>query len=67
MARVSFTDLSSDDLNSSDESIFSDASYSEEEIFQSNIKGWFFFENQTQFYEKFGEKLFSVTHKQWLF
>ena len=67
MARVSFTDLSSDDLNSSDESIFSDASYSEEEIFQSNIKGWFFFENQTQFYEKCGEKLFSVTHKQWLF
>ena len=33
MAKVSFTDLSSDDLNSSDESIFSDASYSDEEIF----------------------------------
>ena len=52
MARVSFTDLSSDDLNSSDESIFSDASDSEEEIFQGKIKGWFFLENQAKFYAK---------------
>ena len=67
MARLSFTDMSSDDLYSSDESIFSDASDSEKEIFQGKIKSWFFFENQTQFYEKFGEKLLSVTHKQRLF
>ena len=43
MARVSFTDLSSDDLNSSDESIFSDASYSDEEISYGKTKGWVFF------------------------
>ena len=52
MARVSFTDLSSDDLNSSDESIFSDASDSEEEIFQGKIKGWLFLENLAKSYEK---------------
>ena len=48
MARVSFTDLSSDDLNSSDESIFSDASYSDEEISYGETKGWVF-SNKTQF------------------
>ena len=46
MARVSFTDMSSDDLNSSDESIFSDASDSEEEISYGKI----FFENQILYF-----------------
>ena len=64
MARLSFTDMSSDDLYSSDESIFSDASDSEKEIFQGKIKSWFFFENQTQFYEKFSEKFCFATLEQ---
>ena len=40
MARVSFADLSSDDLDSSDESIFSDASDSDEEISFGEKKGF---------------------------
>ena len=57
MARVSFTDLSSDDLNSSDESIFSDASYSDEEISYGKTKGWVF-QTKPNFYGEF----YSETH-----
>ena len=53
MARVSLTDLSSDDLNSSDESIFSDASYSDEEISYGKTKGWVFFKQNPISLENF--------------
>ena len=45
MARVSFSDLSSDDLNSSDESIFSDASDTDEEYFSGKNSGNFLLTN----------------------
>ena len=52
MARVSFADLSSDDLDSSDESIFSDASDSDEEISFGEKKGIAITRIKHSFYEK---------------
>ena len=47
MAKMIFSDLSSDDLNSSDESIFSDASETDDEHTHDKIQGtrrifWYF-------------------------
>ena len=47
MAKIIFSDFSSDDLNSSDESIFSDASETDDEHTHDRIQGtrrifWYF-------------------------